>query len=127
MNRFWIIGGVLVLAGIVGWLTAGNEATLDTVPVLADVITPGCDAPGQVHLTIGNASGRGIANLEGVLSVAFSADETPTPIGNFELSGPFASGEATKACVPVEEARLEGRARTTVVWLARTTVVRFVE
>ncbi len=129
MNRLWVIGAVLVLAaaGVVGWLTAGNEARLDTAPILADVTTAGCDGVGQVHLTIGNASGRVITSVQGVLSVADSISEPPTPIGNFELNEPIAAGQAGRACVPVDEARVGDRARTTLVWLARAAIVEFAE
>jgi hypothetical protein len=129
VNRFWIIGAavVLVAAGVVGWLTAGNEARLDTVPILADVTTAGCDGVGQVHLRVGNASGRVVIGVEGVLSIAATDSEAPIPIGNFVLSEPIAPGQAARACVPVDEARIGGRARSTLIWLARATIVSFAD
>jgi len=129
MNRFWIIGAVVVLgaAGVVGWLTAGNEARLDMVLVLADVTTAGCDGVGQVHLKIGNASGRVLTTVEGVLSIMASTSETPTPIGNFVVREPIVAGQTAEACVSFDEPRLDGRARSSLIWLARATIVEFAE
>lgn len=129
MNRFWILGAVLVLvsAGVVGWLTAGNEARMDLVPILANVTTAGCDGVGQVHLTAGNASGRVVSRVEGVLSVAASAGEPPRPVGNFALEGPIAPGQTIGACVPIDEAGPGDSDRTTFAWLARATTVEFAE
>ena len=129
MNRFWILGALLVLvaAGVVGWLTADNEARLIAVPILADVTTPGCDGPGRVHLRAGNASGRTVARIEGVLSIAASPSEPPIPIGNFELGEPIAAGQAVTACVPVDEALVGDKSRETLIWLARSTIVEFAE
>lgn len=118
---------VLGSAGVVGWLTAGNEARLDTVPILADVTTEGCDGVGQVHLKVGNASGRAVTSVEGVLSIATSASDPPIPIGNFVLSEPIATGEPYRACVPVDEARLGGKDRSSLIWLARATIVEFAD
>lgn len=129
MNRFWIIGGLLVLvaAGVVGWLTADNEARLMAVPILADVTTPGCEGAGRVHLRVGNASGRTVARIEGVLSIAASPSEPPTPIGNFELGETITAGQAVTACVPVDEALVGDRSIETLIWLARATMVEFAD
>ncbi len=129
VNRFWILGALLVLvaAGVVGWLTADNEARLIAVPILADVTTPGCDGPGRVHLRAGNASGRTVARIEGVLSIAASPSEPPIPIGNFELGEPIAAGQAVTACVPVDEALVGDKSRETLIWLARSTIVEFAD
>jgi len=123
----WLIGGALVLmiAAILGWLVAGRNEQLDTALILADVTTPGCDGPGQVHLTLGNAAGRVMTKVEGVLSIAATGSETPTPAGNFELAGPIEPGRKLEACVAVDETALAGRDRATQVWLARATAVEF--
>ena len=129
MNRFRILGALLVLlaAGVVGWLTADNEARLMAVPILADVTRPGCEGSGRLHLRVGNASGRTVARIEGVLSIAASPSEPPIPIGNFELGEPIAAGQAVTACVPVDEALVGDRSRETLIWLARATMVEFAD
>jgi hypothetical protein len=127
LTRLWLIGGVLVLAaaGLFGWLSANKEAQLDVALILADATAPGCDGVGQVHLVLGNAADKPMTKVEGVLSVAASADATPTPIGNFELSGTFPPGQKSEACVPVDESQLTGKDRATLVWLARATAIEF--
>ena len=129
MNRLWLLLGlaVLVAAIIFGWLSAGRQAQLDSALLLADVTAPGCDAPGQVQLTLGNASDRPILTVEGVLSVADSASSEPVPIGNFTIDGPVEPGARAESCVPLDEAKIAGKDRRALVWLARATVVTFGE
>jgi len=128
LNRLWLIGGCVVLgiAVVIGWLNAGNEARLEAALVLADVTTPGCDGPGEVHLVLGNAADRPMQTVAGVLSVAGSATEQPEPVGNFEVTGPIAPGQKAQACVGVDESLLAGRDRAVLLWLARATAVTFV-
>lgn len=127
MNRLlWLLGLlVLVGAGVLGLLSAGNQTRLDTALILADVATPGCDAPGQVHLVLGNAGDRPIGKVEGVLSVAATDAEPPVPVGNFDVAGPVGPGQRLEACVPVDESQLAGKDRVTLTWLARATVIEF--
>jgi hypothetical protein len=129
VGRFWFIGGVLVLLGalVVGLLIAGNDARLELAPILADATSAGCDGPGQLNLRVGNASGQVIARVEGVISVATTAGETARPVGNFEVQGPLEAGQALAACVAVDDGLLEGRDRTRVIWLARSTSIDFAE
>lgn len=127
MNRLWLIGGglLLLIAAILGWLSASRNDQLDTALILADVTTPGCDTPGRVHLTLGNASGRTITRVEGVLSVAAGGYAAPAPAGNFEVTGAIAPGQKLEACVPVEEPLSAGNDRATLLWLARATAIDF--
>lgn len=116
---------MLAAAVVFGWLTAGNDARLEAALILADATTPGCNGPSQVHLTLGNAADKTITKVEGVLSVAASATERPTPIGNFEVPGPIAPRQKLGTCITVDEAALAGRDRTTLLLLARATAVEF--
>jgi len=129
LNRFWLIGGgvVLAAAGVIGWLNAGNELQLASALVLADVTTPGCDGAGQVHLVLGNAADRPMQRVAGVLSVMGPGADQPTPVGKFEITGPIAPGQKVEACATVDVALLAGRDRTTLDWLARATAVEFGE
>lgn len=127
MNRLWLIGGglLLLIAAILGWLSASRNDQLDTALILADVTTPGCDTLGRVHLTLGNASGRTMTRVEGVLSVAAGGNAVPAPAGNFEVTGAIAAGQKLDACVPVEEPLSAGNDRATLLWLARATAIDF--
>jgi len=118
---------VLVMAGIVGWLNAGNEATLQSALVLADVTTPGCDGPGQVHLVLGNAAERPMLKVSGVLSVADPSGEQPIPVGNFEVTGPIGTGQKVETCAAMDETLIAGRDRAALMWRARPTAVEFGE
>jgi hypothetical protein len=48
-------------------------------------------------------------------------------MGNFELAGPVAPGAKVDACVAFDEARLAGRDRASLTWLARATAVEFTD
>jgi hypothetical protein len=125
----WLIGAMLVLAlaAVIGWLNAGNELQLQSALVLADVTTTGCDGAGQVHLLLGNAADRPMQKVTGVLSVAGPGTDQPTPVGNFEITGPIAPGQKVEACAAVDETLLAGRDRGSLDWLARATAVEFGE
>lgn len=127
MNRLWLIGGgvVLAIAAILGWLSASRNDQLDTALILADVTTPGCDMPGRVHLTLGNASQRTMTRVEGVLSVATAGNAAPAPAGNFEVDGAIAPGQKLEACVAVDEPPSTAGDRATLLWLARATAIEF--
>lgn len=129
MNRFWFIGGgmVLAIAAFIGWLNAGNELRLQSALVLADITTPGCDGAGQLRLVLGNAADRPMQRVAGVLSVTGPGIDSPTPVGNFEITGPIAPGQKVEACSAIDESLLAGRDRATLDWLARATAVEFAE
>jgi len=129
LNRFWLLGGglVIVAAAGIGWLAAGRQAEFDRLPVLAETTEPGCDAPGQLWLTIGNASNRSALSADGVISIARSYDETPFAVGNFHFDGPLLPGLQKQFCAAIEEPQLEGADRKLVWWLARTTAAVFGE
>ncbi len=126
MNRYWLLGGLVILAGagVVGWLNAGAQVQLVDALILADTTTPGCDGAGQVHLLIRNAAERPMARVDGVLSVA-SQDAQPTPIGNFEVTGPISAGGSKEACATVDESLLPPGDRVTLLVLARATAIEF--
>lgn len=129
MNRLWLIGGALVIAAaaIFGWLTANREAEFDPLLVLAEATKPGCHGPGQVWLTVGNASGRQVLSADGVISIARSADEMPFPVGNFHFEGPLLPGLQRQFCATIVEPDLRGADRTRIWWLARVTAAEFGE
>jgi len=127
LNRLWLIGSVLILAlaGLIGWLNAGNESQLQTALMLADVTTAGCEGAGQVHLRIGNAADRPMLRLSGVLSADGSSTEPPVPVGSFEVTTPIAPGQQVDACVASDETGIAGRDRKALEWLARATSIEF--
>ncbi len=129
MDRFWLIGGglVLAIAAFIGWLNAGSELRLQSALVLADTTTPGCDRAGQVHLVLGNAADQPMQKVTGVLSATGPGIDQPTPVGNFEITGPVAPGQKVETCAALDESLLAGRDRATLDWLARATAVEFGE
>ena len=129
MNRLWLVGGVLVIAGaaVFGWLTANREAEFDRVMVLAEATKPGCDAPGQLWLTVGNATGRPVVSADGVISIARSVEEMPIAVGNFHFDGPLLPGLQKQFCGTIVEPDLGGADRTRIWWPARATAAEFAE
>ena len=129
MGRYWLIGGVLVLAiaAVIGWLNASSQTELEQLPVLAEATEPGCDAPGQLWLTVGNASNRSVLSADGVISIARSYDEMPFAVGNFHFDGPLLPGLQRRFCAAIEEPELGAVDRKRVWWLARATAAVFGE
>lgn len=129
MNRLWLIGGALVIAAaaIFGWLTANREAEFDRVMVLAEATRAGCDAPGQLWLTVGNGGDRPVLSADGVISIARAVEEKPFAVGNFHFEGPLLPGLQKQFCAAIVEPDLGGADRTRVWWLARATAAEFGE
>jgi hypothetical protein len=129
MNRFWFVGGLLVLAFavVIGWIEAGSQGRLVTALVLADVTAPDCDGPGQVKLTLGNADERVLMRVEGVISFSEPNSSDVLPMGNFVLEGPVATGGQLMECVEVDDSKLPGGDRKALVWMAQATSVAFDE
>ena len=129
MNRLWLIGGALVLvaAAVFSWLMASRQAEVDQLLVLAEATQAGCDAPGELWLTIGNGGDRPVLSADGVISIARSADEMPFAVGNFHFDGPLLPGMQKQVCAPIVEPQLGTVDRQRVWWLARATAAEFGE